>query len=70
MKTLTLEQMESLKGGRSYFWDDFACGMGGGLDGAIIGALIGGPVGFVGGLLIGTLISMGCSAGSRLPQNA
>ena len=67
MKTLNFEQMESLKAGRSYFWDDLACGLGGGMDGAIIGGLIGGPVGFLGGLLAGTLLSMACSAGSRLP---
>jgi hypothetical protein len=66
MKTLSLEQMEVINAGRSYFWDDLACGLSAGMNGAIIGALIGGPVGFVGGLLSATLMSMGCSAGSRL----
>ena len=66
MEKLNFEQMESIKAGRSYFWDDFACGMAGGFQGAVIGGLIGGPVGFIGGLLIGTLSSMACSAGSRL----
>jgi hypothetical protein len=66
MKKLSFEEMESVSAGRSYFWDDFACGMAGGFQGAVVGALIGGPVGFLGGLLIGTLSSMACSAGSRL----
>ncbi|HVN59273.1 MAG TPA: hypothetical protein VMT63_13315 [Bacteroidales bacterium] len=58
--------MENISAGKSYFWDDFVCGMAGGFQGAIVGGLIGGPVGFLGGLLIGTLSSMACSAGARL----
>jgi hypothetical protein len=62
MKTLSLEQMENLQGGKQWNWETYICGAAGVGIGAAIGAFIV-PFGLVAGAVFLTVCQVGDTYG-------
>lgn len=63
MKTLSIEQMENVNGGRSRFFESFACNMAAGGIGAIYTGAIAGAVGVPVGAFVGGVVGLAWSSG-------